>query len=122
LIFMPVTTASAREGYKADLPDTRSYAWPPRIPADGEWHPTLYTAFTHKAAMRSYAMPMKTKIILLSLVVIFSVLKPARACGVTPEFLAQQAVSTNALLASNAIVQLRRLGNEGLNALLKAHE
>jgi hypothetical protein len=65
---------------------------------------------------------MKTKIILLSLVAMLSALAPVRACGATPELLARQAVSTNALVASNAILQLRKLGSEGLSALLKAHE
>jgi hypothetical protein len=65
---------------------------------------------------------MKTKITLLSLVAILSAFTPAQACGATPELLAQQAVSPNALVASNAILHLRKWGSEGLNALLKAHE
>lgn len=65
-----------------------------------------------------YAMRMKTKIMLLSLVATLSVLTPARTCGATPELLARQAVSTNALVASNAILQLRNLGSDGLHALL----
>jgi hypothetical protein len=67
-------------------------------------------------------MDMKTKITLLSLVAILSAFAPARACGATPELLARQAVSTNVLVASNAILQLRKLGSEGLNALFKAHD
>jgi hypothetical protein len=65
---------------------------------------------------------MKSKLLLLGLVAVLSNSVATRACGTPPNVYAQQALSTNVAVASNAVAQLRQLGSEGLNALLKAHE
>jgi hypothetical protein len=64
---------------------------------------------------------MKKKIMLLGLTFSLINFSPARACGLTPDLLAQSAVSTNEAAATSARAALRRMGEPGLAALLKAH-
>ena len=65
---------------------------------------------------------MKTNFIRLCVVIPLLNVTTLLACGLSPEFYSSAVLSTNSATASNAVVMLRRLGNEGLKALLKTHE
>ena len=81
---------------------------------------TLYKPLTHGGRARVHTLNMKTKIMLFASLLLLPV-APVRACGATPELLSTLAVSENSQTASNAAGQLRRLGREGFDALLKTH-